>query len=70
MSYKTRKEAVSNWVPSDAVVLFQRDGFVLYLWQGNLKLLAVFELGSADFRRWHVSMDFDQPVEKIMEMIQ
>ena len=70
MSYETRDEAVSNWVPSDANRLIDRQDFIVYVWKQHLYVLAVFRLGAGtEFEAWHVSMDVTLNLRQLTKLL-
>lgn len=69
MSYATEQEAREEWVPKDANILLERDGLVIYTWEGKLHVLSIFPLVYSHHVKWHVSMDLTMTLEQLTEVL-
>ena len=69
MSFETRQDALLHWVPEKSVTLYDFTDTVVYLHEGRLVILRVFAVGSGlTYRKWHVSVDVDKPIDDLKEL--
>ena len=68
MSFATRTEAVDFWKPESAVVLYDHEATVVYLYDWNLVILRVFATGfAAD--KWYVSVNVNKTIDELQELL-
>ena len=70
MAHATRQEALTEWVPEKAIVLYDYEATVVYIHDGGLVVLRVFEIGSHGVKHtWHVSVDVDKKLHALERML-
>ncbi len=71
MTYKTKDQAIKEWVPAKAKIIKRREDFIVYAWKGKLHILAIFLLGQGTSNEaWHVSMDAMLGLEDLTKILE
>ena len=67
MSFNTRESAVKAAVPEDAVRLLTRDGLIIFLHEQELHVVGLHYYTLTE--RWEASIDYQVPVDELVEMV-